>query len=216
MGTEPRPSPCIYRWPTTRARRWLDGFLTRAKGDPNILAVVAIGSAVREGVASEDLDLIVLCNCVRTLRERPPMEVDLRAFDATTADARIQAGHDLLGWAVVFGRPLFDRCETWRRVEKRWEGRVPLPDVQVARTRADRTLRRMREMRAMGDEEAAMELELSYLTHRARGVLSKAGVFAASRPELPRQLKLVGARRLADKVTGALKARAQLRGELVE
>ena len=206
---------CIYRWPTPQARKWVHDFLDRARQDLNILAVVAIGSAVRKGVESEDLDIIVVCTSARTLRERAPMEVDLRAFDAPNVDVQIEAGHDLLGWAVIFGRPLFDRRGTWRRIAKRWSERVPLPSAEVARTRAAHTLKRMREMREMGDDEAAMELEVSYLTHRARGVLSEAGVYAASRPELPDQLRTVGARRLADKVADALEARALLRREMV-
>ena len=216
MGSQSLPNRSIYRWPSPRARKWVVGFLRRARPDPNVLAVVAIGSAVRKGVESEDLDIIVVCECARTLYERAPLEIDLRAFDASGIDAQIEAGHDLLGWAVNFGRPLFDRCQTWQRIGKRWAGNAPLPDAEVARTRAARTLKRMREMQAMGDDEAAIELELSYLTHRARGVLSEAGVYAASRPELPDQLNTVGARRLANKVACALEARAALRREVVE
>ena len=70
-------------------------------------------------------------------------------------------------------------------------------------------------MLEMGDDEAAMELKLSYLTHRARGVLSKAGVNAASRPELPHQPKAVGAPQLAEEVAAALEARTLLRKEVV-
>ena len=215
MGTASSPSQCIYRWPSSRAREWVEGLLNRARQDPNILAIVAIGSAVRKGVESEDLDLIVVCECAQTLRERAPLEIDLRAFDVSSVDARIEAGHDLLGWAVTFGRALFERRRTWQRIERRWAGNVPLPDADVAQTRAMKTLRRMREMLEMGDDEAAMELKLSYLTHRARGVLSKAGVYAASRPELPDQLKAVGAPQLAEEVAAALEARTLLRKEVV-
>lgn len=216
MGVQSLPSRCIYRWPSPRAREWVVGFLRRARRDQNVLAVVAIGSAVRKGVESEDLDIIVVCECARNLCERAPLEIDLRAFDASGIDAQIEAGHDLLGWAVTFGLPLFDRHQTWRRIGKRWAGNVPLPDAEVARTRAARTLKRLREMQEMGDDEAAIELELCYVTHLARGVLSEAGVYAASRPELPDQLKTVGAQRLADKVGCALEARASLRKEVVE
>ena len=206
---------CIYRWPTPRARQWVNGFLGRARHNPNILAVVAIGSAVRSGVESEDLDIIVVCTTARVLCERAPLEVDLRAFDAASVDAKIEAGHDLLGWAIVFGRSMFDRRGTWRRLVKRWAGRVPLPNPEVARARAAQTLKRMREMREIGDEEAAMELEVAYLTHCARGVLAEAGVYGASRPELPDQLRVAGAQQLADKITDALEARARLRREPV-
>ena len=210
-----RTDRCIRRWPTQRAHDWVDGFLRRVPGDANILAVIAVGSSVREGVASEDLDLIVLCADARSFRERAPLEIDLRAFSASDVDAKIEAGNDLLGWAVMFGRPVFDRWGEWRRIVKGWSGRVPLPDPAVAKSRATRTRKRMMEMREMGDDDAALELEVSYLSHRARGLLAEAGVYAASRPELPDQLRLVGERRLADRVADALEARARLRADLV-
>ncbi len=206
---------CILRWPTRRARRWASGFLDRVQQDANVLAVVAIGSAVRPGVASEDLDLIVIHRGPQPLRERPPLEVDLRAFRASDIDAKVAAGHDLLGWAIVFGRAMFDRHTTWRQIAKRWEGRVPLPDPAVAQDRAAEARKRMSEMHKMGDEDAAVELKVTYLSHLARGVLAQAGVHAASRPELPQQLRTVGAQPLADRVAEALEIRAQMRKGLI-
>ena len=206
---------CIQRWPTQRAREWVDGFLRRARKDTNTLAVVVVGSAVRKDVASEDLDLIVVCTNPRSFRERAPLEVDLRAFGTADVDAKIEEGNDLLGWAVMYGRPILDRDGTWHRIVKRWSGHVPLPDPAVAGARAKRIRKRMMEMRKMGDDEAAVELEVSYLTHCARGTLAKAGVYAASRPELPDQLRLVGKQRLADRVANALEARARLRAGVV-
>lgn len=179
------------------------------------MAVVAVGSAVREDVASEDLDLIMVCANPGLFRERAPLEIDLRAFRASDVDDKIEEGNDLLGWAVMFGRPIFDRYGTWHRIVKRWSGHVPLPDPAVAGARAKRTRKRMIEMRKMGDDEAAVELEVSYLTHCARGTLAEAGVYAASRPELPDQLRLVGKQRLADRVANALEARARLRTGVV-
>ena len=215
MKGQGRVDSCIRRWPTPRARDWVGRFLDRVRGDGNVVAVVAIGSAVRFGVDSEDLDIVVVCRRSRALGERPPLEVDLRAFDLSEVDERIAAGHDLLGWAVVFGRVLFDRRGAWRRVVERWEQHVPLPNPETVRERAAGALKRMNEMREMGDVDAAVELEVAYLSHRARGVLAEAGVYPASRPELPGQLRNVGARRLAEEVAEALAARARLRKELV-
>ena len=206
---------CICRWPTPRAREWVSGFLDRVRQDRNVVAVVAIGSAVRSGVASDDLDIVVVCRSPKALCERAPLEVDLRAFDVSEVDDKIAAGHDLLGWAVIFGRPMFDRRGTWRRITERWDQLVPLPNPDIARDRSAEALKRMSEMRQMGDEDAAVELEVAYLSHRARGVLAEAGVYAASRPELPDQLRTVGAQRLADEVAAALEARAQMRKEFV-
>ena len=206
---------CIQRWPTLGAKKWTLEFLERANRDHNILAVVAIGSAVREGVQSDDLDMLVLCQCAQEFSERAPLEIDLRAFDAQSVDTRIEAGHDLLGWAVVFGRTLFDREAIWLRIVRRWRGRVPLPNPKEIRKRSLVTRRRMQEMREMGDEDAAVELELAYLSHDARAALAEAGVYPASRPELPDQLTSIGALTLAAQVRHALDARERLRSQMV-
>lgn len=44
----------------------------------------------------------------------------------------------------------------------------------------------------LGDADAAREQALSYLTHSARAELLEAGVYPASRPELPEQLRSIG------------------------
>ena len=41
----------IVRWPTERAKAWLASFLERARRDENVVAIVAIGSAVRSAAA---------------------------------------------------------------------------------------------------------------------------------------------------------------------
>ena len=215
MSAVETPERCIYRWPSARARKWVNGFLDRARRDSNVLAAVAIGSAVRKGVASDDLDIIVICVKAAAFRERAPIEIDLRAFNASEIDAKVSEGHDLLAWSIVFGRALLDRDGTWRDLATRWRTRVPLPDPAVARTRAEAVRKRMGEMREMGDLEAAIELELTYQTHCARAVLSEAGVYPPSRPELPAQLRSVRAERLADQVATALAARERLRSELI-
>ena len=47
----------VRRWPTATAFHWLASFLERAEDDPNVVAVIVIGSAARPNVASDDLDL---------------------------------------------------------------------------------------------------------------------------------------------------------------
>ena len=68
----------IRRWPIAGSKAWLTAFLARARRDANVVSVVAIGSSVRPGVVSEDLDVIVLCHDANALVEKAPMEVDLR------------------------------------------------------------------------------------------------------------------------------------------
>ena len=200
----------VCRWPTARAREWTLDFLHRAQGDTNVVAIIAIGSAVRDNVPSDDLDLLVLCRERDRLCERAPIEVDLRAYNAGDVDRQIADGRDLLTWAILFGRPLLDRFQTWERIVDRWQARVPLPDPRAARSRAAATLARLKEMREMGDEEAAAELEISYQTHCARALLSEAGIHPASRPELSGQLRSLGAMEQARSLTEALTARQRL------
>ena len=205
----------ILRWPTSTARIWTMEFLELARQNRNILSVVALGSAVREGVQSDDLDMLVLCQSAQTFSNRAPIEIDLRAFDALTVDAKIEAGHDLLGGAVVFGRILHDQKDTWLHIAERWDGRVPLPNPVQARSRAEITRHRMKEMREVSDEDAAIELKLAYLSLIARATLAEAGIYPASRPELPRQLTEIGAHRLATEVHRALDARERIRSQMV-
>ena len=133
----------IRRWPTDRARQWLSSFLDRARRNPNVVAVIAVGSAVRVGVASDDLDVVVLCRDAKQFRERAPIEVDLRRLDLDCVDESIRAGRDLVIWAVRFGRPLLDRDRVWAGIVRNWKDGLPVPDYSVSLERARVTHRRM-------------------------------------------------------------------------
>jgi hypothetical protein len=201
----------IRRWPTRGARDWLLAFLDRAARDPNVRAVVAVGSAVRSDVPSGALDIVARCLVRRRLNERAPNEVDLRSFDIDHVEAGLERGEDLLTWSVRFGRPLLDRDGTWQRIVDRWGDRIPLPDPDVARDRAASARRRLDEMVRVGDEDVTIDLRVSLLTHLARAVLAEAGVYPASRPELSGQLRQVGDSELADELEAALTRRAEQR-----
>jgi hypothetical protein len=180
------------------------------------MAVVAVGSAVRSAVPSDDLDLVVICRDRRLLRvEETPIEVDLRAFDVGGIERDLQKGHDLLIWSVQYGQPLYDPMGVWAELARRWKGRLPMPDVSVARRRAEAARAQLEVMRLAGDENAIIDLNLSYLTHLARAALAEAGVFPTSRPELPDQLRGIGRRDLAERVEEALSARTAVRTEKV-
>ena len=206
------PSPVserrILRWPTGRAKQWLSSFLDQAQRDPNIVAVIAVGSSVRLDVSSDDLDVLVLCHDTERFRERAPIEVDLRRIRMDCVDESIRAGRDLVIWAVRFGRPLFDHENTWADIVRDWQGRLPIPDATVSVQRARAVLERMEEMHNIGDKNAFDELQISYLTHRAWARLAIAGVYPASRPELPGQLRSIGESSLADDLDVALSERA--------
>ena len=201
------PNRSVCRWPSPHTRDWLASFLERAKADKNVVAVIVIGSAIRPEVASDDLDVLVLCRDVARLREKAPIEIDLRKAGLDCVDEKIRAGNDLLIWAVRFGRPLLDRDGAWAGITRRWTNRLPVPDPTVALDRAEAARRRMEKMRAIGDDEAFAELEVSYQTHRARASLAMAGVQPASRPELSGQLRGLGEIELAVDLEQALSRR---------
>jgi hypothetical protein len=187
----------VLRWPTPRSRAWVEAFLESAQFNPNILAVVAVGSAVRPGVSSTDVDLIVICRDLPAMHADPPMEVDLRTYSAAGIEDRLEAGHDMLGWALRFGRILFQRDEFWDRLTDAWRHRLVLPPAELARTRAANAHRHLVMVLQLGDADAAREQALSYLTHLARAELLDRGVFPASRPELAQQLRALDCVQLA-------------------
>ena len=59
----------------------------------------------------------------------------------------------------------------------------------------------------IGDEEAAAEYRLVWLSHRARACLTRSGALPRSRPELPSQLREHGKTTLAASLSIALAAR---------
>jgi hypothetical protein len=188
----------IHRWPTPQSKTWTGTFLSLAKKDKNIVAVVAVGSAVRPSVQSIDLDLVVICREASKMNAKPPIEIDLRAYTASRVDELIRSGNDLLGWTVKFGHVLFQRDHFWDAVLKTWLKRLPLPSADVASQRADDSYRRLNNVFELGDTEAAYEQALSYVTHLARAKLLEKRVYPASRPEIPRQLRTVGCVRIAE------------------
>lgn len=188
----------IKRWPTARSKAWTLQFLADAADNENILAVIAVGSAVRDAVTSVDLDLVVICKKMETLRLKPSLEIDLRMYPEDQVFQELRRGHDLLGWAVKFGRVLFQREQYWNAVSELWRDRLPLPNPEIAMQRANAAFHRLAKMVELGDFDAAEEQALSYATHLARAELLRQGVYPASRPELPGQLRGIGANESAD------------------
>lgn len=192
-----KPLEQIIRWPTPRSKMWVASFLNSAHDDDNIVAVVAVGSAVRPAVTSADLDLVVICRDTVKLKAKPPIEVDFRAYAAAKVDALISDGNDMLGWTVKFGHVLFQRQGYWDAIIESWRDRLPLPTVDVATRRAENAFRRLSNVFELGDSDAAHEQALSYVTHLARAELLKKQVYPASRPELPGQLRAAGCYQIA-------------------
>ena len=188
----------VLRWPTERARDWTRRLVDSARTTPGVLAIVAIGSAVRPNVDSADLDLIVIRDDTRAIDRTAPLEIDRRLYSVSEVDAQISSGHDLLGWAIKFGRVLFQRNHYWDQLVNAWQDRLPLPSPAVARERAASAHRRLAKVLESGDVDASQEQALSYLTHLARAELLSKGIYPASRPELPSQLRGIESFQIAE------------------
>lgn len=187
----------IQRWPTPQSEVWTAEFLKLASNNDDVLAIVAIGSAVRLNVPSVDLDLLMVYRRPVKLLAKPPIEIDLRSYDATEVNQEIARGNDLLGWAIKFGHVIFERDEYWTALVDSWQDRLPLPAADVAARRAEAAYVRLAGLLEIGDVAAAREQALSYVTHLARSELLARGVYPASRPELPAQLRTIERHELA-------------------
>ena len=139
-----------------------------------------------------DVDLLVLSRGPRSALTAPT-EVDIRVYPVDGAEDRILAGQEVLAWAVKFGCPLHDPKGIWDAIQRRTADRLPLPSAESARNRAQKALAKAREMLVAGDETAAADLILASATQFVRERLILNGIFPASRPELPKQLRGVSA-----------------------
>jgi hypothetical protein len=198
------------RWPSAEARDWAESGLAALCANEHVLAVVAIGSSVRLPESGFDFDCLYVYRGAEPELPPAPMDVDVRGYPAEKIEALIAAGHDLLGWALRLGVLVCERERYWTRLRASWANRLPFPSPDVAEERAERAERLGANLRAVGDEDAAIEQLVAARTHRARAALLRAGVFPASRPELPEQLRSIGATGLALALEEAMEARAAL------
>lgn len=205
-GTSGRGLEVIRRWPTANAKQWAHAFVAECAGDPNVLAIVAIGSAVRDVPSSANLDFVLVYRSA-PLNLHSPIEVDLRQYASAEVKKLTVKGHDLLGWAVRMGEVVLERDNFWTDLSVKVRGNLPWPDATVARQRAEQAHTLLDYARTVGDHDAAAEQLVSYLTHVARSVLLDCDVYPASRPELPDQLRKVGEPELADRLAVALRQR---------
>ena len=196
----------IKRWPSKRTRQWVLNFLHEASEQTGIEAIVAIGSSVRRLAArrKSDIDLIVIYRECKPLIETTPIDVDIRFFECRSVQTLISNGHDLLGWALRFGKTIYDPNDFWKSVVTELKDVAPFPSAAVAIERAHKARRHGKELLLAGDEDAAREQYLTMLTHYARALLLKANVYPISRPELPDQLRDVDRNWVAQRITEAM------------
>lgn len=205
----------VKSWPSSSAREEAHQLVSLLCDHPAVDAVVAFGSAVRSNVKSYDLDLLFVYDQIKPNVASRRMEIDLRGYSRNEVVDLLARGHDLICWAVRFGKPICEREHYWKDLTLRWNDRLPLPSTGAASRRSEKAWTLFLDLLVMGDLDAALEQYVTYLTHRARIELVRNEVFPASRPELPGQLRAVGARSLAQNLEQALRRR-HLRSEGVE
>jgi hypothetical protein len=153
------------------------------------------------------VDFLVISDGQAELDAPRPIDVDLRIFHRCEVEQRLGEGNDLLGWAMHFGRTVFDRDQYWATIRSEWAGKVPSPSPAACFARALRFEGFARELLATGDRDAALEQVIGMLTHRGRATLLEARIYPASRPELPAQLRKIGRHHLADSLECVLRRR---------
>jgi hypothetical protein len=180
-------------------------FLATAPGDPGICSIIAIGSAIRQyGHGRSDLDLLVLHDAAR-LKLKAPIAVDIRAYPIGNAEELIARGHEILCWSIRFGLALYDAKRSWEGLRQKWITKVPIPSETEALQRAERDMYAAKKMLEIGDETASGDLLLVAIAQASRATLIRHGVFPASRPELPEQLRAVRTPELACLLEDALR-----------
>ena len=202
-------SDVVKRWPDEAARVWTREAMAGARDSEAIKAIVATGSSVRDVEHSDDLDLVLVYGECRPILPRPPISIDLRLYEQDEVLQKLAACHDYLSWSVRYGRVLFERCDWWTTLRSDWKDRLSLPSVTDALERAQKAEGLYKKLVEIGDADAAADLQLSMLTFLSRATLSKADVFAKSRPELPDQLCGIGEGVLAERLSDALERRTE-------
>ena len=116
----------------------------------------------------------------------------------------VQEAQEVICWALNFGIPIYDPNEVWANLSSSWEGRIPMPSQQHAEERSIKNFKLAQDFVDSGDEMAASDLLLAALTQYVRAELIRNGVFPASRPELPNQLREIASSKFADLLDDAM------------
>ena len=200
----------IHKWPSTRAKEWVENFAQTSRQQSDIWAIVIFGSIVRPQVSySVDVDLLVIYESERPNFILPPLDVDIRPYRQADIESLLLEGHELLCWTILFGKILYEKDTYWTTLCDKWKNSLPLPSAKIADKRAERAKQLFKELKVIGDEDAAQEQYITMLTQIARACLIRSDTYPASRPELPDQLKSIGEHELASQLEKALQARLE-------
>ena len=202
----------IDKWPSTRAKEWVENFVLRLCKQSDIWAIVIFGSVIRRNAKySLDVDLLIIYENDRPSFANPPLDVDIRSYCRADIESLITEGHEVLGWTIRFGMVLYEKDQYWTTLCDKWKNHLPLPSARIADKRAERAKQLFEDIKVIGDEDAAEEQFIAMLTQMARACLIRSGIYPASRPELPEQLKSVGKHGLASQLEEVLQKRRELK-----
>ena len=196
------------RWPSALAAAWVRRFVEQTCHLPGTVAVVLIGSLARTTHAPSDVDLLYVFDGEPVAFEDHPIDVDIRAFAKEAFISELSDRHDVITWALRYGRIICERDTFWSALIASFDGDLPLPSPDVTEERAQRAAEAYGQFVEIGDQAAALEQRISLLTHRAWTQLLKKQIHPASRPELPEQLRAAGETSLAIDLASALRERA--------
>ena len=200
----------IDKWPSTRAREWVEDFVQASRQQSDIWTIVIFGSIIRPQVRySVDVDLLVIYESERPNFVLPPLDVDIRSYRQEDIASLISEGHELLCWTIRFGKILYEKDKYWTTLCNKWKDHLPFPSAKIADKRAERAKRLFEDLKVIGDEDAAQEQYITMLTQIGRAYLIRSDTYPASRPELPDQLKSVGEHELASQLEKALQTRLE-------
>ena len=200
----------IDKWPSTRAREWVEDFVQASRQQSDIWTIVIFGSIIRPQVRySVDVDLLVIYESERPNFVLPPLDVDIRSYRQEDIESLISEGHELLCWTIRFGKILYEKDKYWTTLCNKWKDHLPFPSAKIADKRAERAKRLFEDLKVIGDEDAAQEQYITMLTQIGRAYLIRSDTYPASRPELPDQLKSVGEHELASQLEKALQTRLE-------
>lgn len=151
------------------------------------VAIILIGSVARSTHSSRsDLDLLVLGD-EPPIVDTHPDRFHVQALNKQEFMKRLEAGDDFAAWCVRYGVPIVT-TKAWLDIVGSPEATL-WPDWRAKVRHAARRLTLAAALLGTGDIIAAGEEALYAVSHTARAILLKEGVFPLSRPEIISQLQ---------------------------
>jgi len=159
------------------------------------LSVILIGSVARSTQTSQsDLDLLVVAEKTPVVR-RHPDRLHVQTLTMKQFADKLRSGDDFAAWCVRYGVPLL-ASSGWLQIVSSSDAST-WPDWHKKVRHAGRRLTLACTLLETDDLTAAAEEMLYAVSHTARAILLKAGLFPLSRPEIIGQLIETGQVRLA-------------------